>query len=67
MPDDFDFSESKQAVEKFYGVECESTDNISYSGIYKFKCSQTTGNYSYVAEAQVIYNETGPDEVYLYQ
>jgi len=67
MPDDFNYSESKQAVEDFYGVPCESTLNNSYTKEYEFECSQTRGNYSYVASATVEYNETGPDEVHIYR
>lgn len=67
MPDDFNFSESKQAVEDFYGVECRSVSNDTYSDQYGFECSRTRGNYSYVAHATVEYNESGPDEVRLYQ
>jgi len=67
MPDDFNFSESKQAVEDFYGVPCDSVSNDTYSDQYNFECSQTRGNFSYVASATVSYNESGPDEVHLYQ
>lgn len=66
MPDDFNFSESKQAVENFYGVDCSSISNDTYADQYRFECSQTQGNYSYVASATVDYNESGPDEVHLY-
>ena len=67
MPSDFNFSESKQAVEQFYGVPCTSVYNNTYSDEYRFECSQTQGNYSYVASATVEYNESGPDEVHLHQ
>lgn len=67
MPDDFNYSESKQAVESFYGVPCSSISNDTYTDQYRFECSQTRGNYSYVASATVEYNESGPHEVYLYE
>jgi hypothetical protein len=67
MPDNFNFSESKQAVESFYGVDCSSVSNNTYADQYGFECSQTQGNYSYVASATVEYNESGPDEVHLYE
>lgn len=67
MPDDFNFSESKQAVEDFYGVPCDSVSNYTIADQYVFECSQTRGNFSYVAQATVSYNESGPDEVHLYQ
>ncbi|MFB1064876.1 hypothetical protein [Natrinema sp. H-ect4] len=66
MPEDFNYSESKQAVEDFYGVPCESTVNDTYGDYYKFECSQTQGNYTYTAGAVVQYNESGPDEVDIY-
>lgn len=67
MPDDFNYSESKQTVEEIYGSNCESTLNGTYSDYYGFECSETRGNYTYIVSARVEYNETGPDEVYLYE
>jgi hypothetical protein len=67
MPDDFNYSESKQTVEEIYGGNCESTYNDTYSDHYRFECSETRGNYTYIISARVEYNATGPDEVYLYE
>jgi hypothetical protein len=67
MPDDFKFFESKQAVQDFYGVPCKSTYNSTYSNYYQFECSQTRGNYNCVASVTVEYNESGPDDVHIYQ
>ncbi|WP_049937224.1 hypothetical protein [Haloplanus natans] len=67
MPDDFNYTESKKAVEQFYGVSCSSVSNDTFVDQYEFECSQTQGNYSYVASARVEYNATGLDEVYLYE
>jgi len=66
MPDDFNYSESKQAVEQFYGVPCESTANETYSDRYRFECRQSRGNYTYSIDARVKYNKSGRDKVKLY-
>jgi hypothetical protein len=67
MPSDFNYSESKQTVEEIYGGNCESSYNSTYSDYYGFECSEIRGNFTYIVSARVEYNETGPDEVYLYE
>lgn len=64
----FNFTESKQAVERVMPGDCVSTENLSYTSTpeYRFECTQDLGNHTYVAESIVEYNETGNNRVLVY-
>jgi hypothetical protein len=67
MPEDFNLTESKQAVTQAVPGTCTNTRNESYDDyVYYFECTQEHGNYSYVGEARVVYNETGSDRVIVF-
>ena len=67
MPQNFSLSESRQAVQQAMPGTCTNTRNQSYDDyIYHFECSQNHGNYTYIADARVTYNESGKDQVYVF-
>jgi len=67
MPENFSLSESRQAVSQAMPGTCTNTRNQSYSDyIYHFECSQNHGNYTYITEGHVKYNDSGKDQVYAF-
>lgn len=67
MPSDFNLSESREAVERAMPGNCENTWNDTAADQYIFECSQNLNNYTYIGEARVAYNSSGPDKVYVFQ
>ena len=67
IPDNFSLSESRQAVSQSMLGTCTNIRNQSDDDhIYYFECSQNHGNYTYIAEVHVKYNESGKDQVYVF-
>jgi len=66
--EDFNFSESKAAVEQAMPGGCHSTRNLSlpHKHVYHFECRSSNGNYTYIGRAEVHYNESGSDRVVVF-